>query len=211
MTTDDDAMAGPEARGAEPLRDRILSAAFGAFMEDGYEGASTLKIATRAKVSKRELYALFGSKQEILRACIATRARRMSLPETPPTPANREQLVAILTRMGARLLEEVTHPTVAAMHRLAVEESVRSPEIAQELEAVRDQNSAGVAELIGRAQAAGVVGPGDPMAMGQDFQALLLQNLILRVAQRVIESPDAAQAQARARHAADAFARLYAT
>jgi len=38
-----------------------------AFMELGYHQASTLKIATRAQVSKRELYAAFGNKQAMPR------------------------------------------------------------------------------------------------------------------------------------------------
>ncbi|MBV8653445.1 MAG: helix-turn-helix transcriptional regulator, partial [Alphaproteobacteria bacterium] len=49
-------------------------------MERGYAGASTLEIATRAKVSKRELYALFGNKQGILTALISSRATRMRQP-----------------------------------------------------------------------------------------------------------------------------------
>src|ERR1700724_3861662 len=40
------------------VRERILEAAFAAFMKSGYATASTLEIATRARVSKRELYAL---------------------------------------------------------------------------------------------------------------------------------------------------------
>ena len=40
-----------------PVFGRVLSAAFSAFMERGYSGASTAEIARRAKVSKRELYA----------------------------------------------------------------------------------------------------------------------------------------------------------
>ena len=60
-----------------PARERILHAAMESFMELGYTEASTLKIATRAQVSKRELYALFGSKQAMLAACIADRAGRM--------------------------------------------------------------------------------------------------------------------------------------
>jgi Bacterial regulatory proteins, tetR family len=42
----------PDDAGEALVRERILSAAFGAFMERGYSGASTLEIATRAKVSK---------------------------------------------------------------------------------------------------------------------------------------------------------------
>ena len=60
-----------------PMHERILGAAFKAFTEDGYAATSTLDIATRAKVSKRDLYANFGSKQAVLVACIKSRADRM--------------------------------------------------------------------------------------------------------------------------------------
>jgi Bacterial regulatory proteins, tetR family len=42
----------PDDAGEASVRERILSAAFAAVMERGYSGASTLEIATRAKVSK---------------------------------------------------------------------------------------------------------------------------------------------------------------
>jgi AcrR family transcriptional regulator len=64
---------------ANPKRTRVLQAAFSAFQELGYAGASTLAIATRAKVSKRELYTLFSNKQAMLAACIAERTKRMRL------------------------------------------------------------------------------------------------------------------------------------
>ena len=40
------------------IRSRILGAAFDSFVEHGYAETTTIEIATRAKVSKRELYAL---------------------------------------------------------------------------------------------------------------------------------------------------------
>jgi AcrR family transcriptional regulator len=46
-------------------RSRILDAAFAAFMKNGYASTSTLEIATRARVSKRELYTLVGNKQAL--------------------------------------------------------------------------------------------------------------------------------------------------
>jgi len=70
----DDAGSDP----AEPsLRERVLKAAFEVFRKRGFSSASTLEIATRAKVSKRDLYALFGSKQAMLGACIKERAGHM--------------------------------------------------------------------------------------------------------------------------------------
>jgi AcrR family transcriptional regulator len=69
------------------VRERILEAAFAAFMKSGYATASTLEIATRARVSKRELYALVGNKQEMLIACISERAKRFDVPATPQPPS----------------------------------------------------------------------------------------------------------------------------
>jgi len=51
-----------------PVRERVLNAAFAAFMENGYTGTSTLEIATRAKVSKRELYQVCADKAAAARS-----------------------------------------------------------------------------------------------------------------------------------------------
>ena len=59
---------------ADDRRKRIQEAAFGIVKERGYAQATTLEIATRAKVSKRELYALFDDKQAIIASCIAPSA-----------------------------------------------------------------------------------------------------------------------------------------
>ena len=55
-----------------------------AFMKSGYATTSTLEIATRARVSKRELYALVGNKQKMLIACISRRAKRFDVGLTCP-------------------------------------------------------------------------------------------------------------------------------
>src|ERR1044072_4085430 len=65
-------------------RERILDAAFTALMKGGYATTSTLEIAPRARVSKRELYAVVGNKQEILIACIGERATRLKVPADLP-------------------------------------------------------------------------------------------------------------------------------
>src|SRR4051794_14100017 len=87
-----------------PLRARILEAAFGAFAEGGYAQTSTLEIATRARASKRELYALVGTKQELLVACITERAGRLRVPADLPLPTDRAMLAGVLSTFGAQLL-----------------------------------------------------------------------------------------------------------
>jgi AcrR family transcriptional regulator len=200
----------PIAASGEPaLRRRILNAAFGAFMEHGYGGASTLEIATRAKVSKRELYVLFGSKQAMLRACIEERARRM-LPSPPPPPArDRDALSAMLTAFGDRLVTEVCQPAVLAVHRLAVTEADHSPEIAQELRVVRDANIAALTSLLKQARDAGLLDDADPEEMATQFMSLLWGDLIMQLMQRLAEPPTAEQAFHRAVAATAALLKLH--
>ena len=81
-------------------RDRILEAAFDAFMRFGYSGASTAQIARLARVSKRDLYAHFGSKQAMLAACVSERAGRMRQPLSLPTPTDRKGLHETLIQFG---------------------------------------------------------------------------------------------------------------
>ena len=82
------------------VRARILDAAFAAFTESGYAATSTLEIATRARVSKRELYALVGNKQEMLVTCISARARRLQVPADLPVPHDRESLARVLASLA---------------------------------------------------------------------------------------------------------------
>ena len=110
-----------------PVRERILEAAFAAFMKNGYATASMLEIATRARVSKRELYALVGNKQEMLIACISERAKRFDVPADLPVLRDRETLEQVLASFGTKLVREVSDPTVIAVFRLAIAEAVQAP------------------------------------------------------------------------------------
>ena len=124
-----------EAEGAE-VRKRILGAALSAFMEGGYAQTSTLEIATRARVSKRELYSLFGNKEAMLVACITERAQRLKAPADLPELRDRKILTEVLTAFGTRLLTETTDPVVVAVFRLAISETVHAPKVAQALDTI---------------------------------------------------------------------------
>src|SRR5215831_13781347 len=101
------------------VRARILDAAFAAFKKNGYAATSTLEIATRAHVSKRELYTQVGTKQEMLIACIRERARRLQAPADLPVPRDRETLARVLGSFGTQLVRETSDPAVIAAFRLA--------------------------------------------------------------------------------------------
>ena len=125
------------------VRERILDAAFAAFMKNGYAASSTLEIATRARVSKRDLYAVVGNKQSMLVACISARAKRLQVPADISVVRDREGLAQVLSSFGAKLVQEITDPTVVAVFRLAIAEAVHSPEVAQALDSTGRESESG--------------------------------------------------------------------
>jgi AcrR family transcriptional regulator len=192
------------------MQERILGAAFRAFTEDGYAETSTLEIARRAKISKRDLYANFGSKHAVLVACIKSRADRMRLPPDLPTPRTRQMLASTLTAFATNLVREVSHPSVIATFRLAIAEATRSPEIAQALDvAGRDAAHSALAELLANAQSIRLVGPGEPREMATQYLGLLWENLMVGLLLGVAAPPEPADAERRATKATAAFMQLH--
>ncbi|MGB6394616.1 MAG: TetR/AcrR family transcriptional regulator C-terminal domain-containing protein [Bradyrhizobium sp.] len=192
-----------------PLRERVLNAAFSAFMEKGYAAASTLEIATRAKVSKRELYQICADKPALLRQAIAERAQRMRLPLDLPPATDREALAATLKALGISTLAGICDPAVRAVHRLVISESVEAPEVAQTLYSSRAAGRAALARTLARAQADRLLGKGDPAAMAADFFALLIGDLMMRLLLRVADPLSPQAIERRARDATEKFLRLY--
>jgi AcrR family transcriptional regulator len=196
---------------ARPTRERVLSAAFTTFRDRGFSRASTLEIATRAKVSKRELYALFEDKQAMLVACIVARAERMRAPLRLPTPENRDELKAILTAIGTALIRGTCDPDVLAVYRLAIAESEGAPAIARTLDtAGRQTNRAAVVKMVGQAQARGILNAGDAAAMAEVFLGALWNDLLVRLLLRVADAPTAREAERRAQAAAELFLNVHA-
>lgn len=193
-------------------RERILAAAFAAFMQHGYAGASTQEIARGARVSKRDLYAQFGSKQAMLAACIESRAERMQAPLPLPPPHDRAALAATLAAFGERLLLEATRAEVLAVWRLAITEADRAPEVGRTLDELgRHGTQRMLSTLLADAQAAGLLLPGDAGAMAEQFiAALWAGGLLARLLLRVAKPPDALEAATRAKTATEICLRLYA-
>ena len=203
-------LRAPDVHADDPMRMRVMGAAFSAFMERGFEGASTLEIATRAKVSKRELYALFASKQAMLSACIAERTKLMRLPLELTAPQDVDALAGTLATFGAAVLRVICHPAALAVYRLAIAEADRSPEVARTLDAAgREANHRELAELLAYAQAHDLLGAGDVRAMAEQFLALLTGGLLPRLLLRLIEPPGAAEIERRAQAATEALLALY--
>jgi len=191
------------------VRRRILEAAFAAFMKNGYAATSTLEIATRARVSKRDLYALVGNKQKMLMACIAERARRFQMPTDLPAPRDRESLGRLLYSFGARLLREVSEPKVIAVFRLAIAEATNAPEVARTLDSTgREAGRTALRNIMQQAQTSGLL-DGRPAELAEQFRGLLWRDLMVSLLLGVAERPNEREIERRARDAAAAFLNLH--
>jgi AcrR family transcriptional regulator len=200
-----------EGGGQAAVRDRILDAAFTAFMKSGYAASSTLEIATRARVSKRELYALVGNKQAILIACIGARARRLQVPADLPVPQDRETFARVLTSFGTQLVREITDPTVIAVFRLAIAEAVHAPEVAQALDSIgRETIRAALRQIMAQAREAGLLN-GGTAELAEQFGGLLWGNLMVSLLLGVAERPNSREIAARVRDATAAFLQLHSS
>lgn len=191
-------------------RDRILQAAMGLFVERGFAATTTLEIATRARVSKRELYALVGNKDEMLALCIARRGNRMRLPEGFPEPTDRASLEAALRKYGATLLCEITQPAVLETFRLGIAEAKRSPAIARTLgERGREPARSALEALLTSARAAKLLADGNMDEMLHDFGALLWGNTMVWILLGLEKAPGPKEIERRAERAARRFLELY--
>jgi AcrR family transcriptional regulator len=191
---------------AGSIRERILKAAFTLFREQGFSSTSMLDIVTRARVSKRDLYALFNNKHALLAAGISERAQQMRRPldTTAPVPQTRDALAALLVEFGVSILNTVCHPEVLTVFRLAIAESDRAPEIARTLDRNgREANQKALTELVRKAQSLGLISAGDPGVLAARYISVLWGDLMIRLLMRVREAPAEREIKVRARAAAE--------
>jgi len=198
-----------QATAEEPLRRRILDAAFSAFSRDGYAATSMLEIATGAKVSKRELYASVGNKLELLVACIRDRAMRLAAPVDLPAAHDRASLERVLVAFGEQQLGELRRPNVIAMFRLAIAEAERAPEIAQALDGIaREASRARLRVILEDARAKSLL-LSEVNEMSDVFRSLLLGDVMIAWLLGAKHAPNSGELKLRAQRAATTFMRLY--
>jgi AcrR family transcriptional regulator len=199
----------PAASAETPVRRRILDAAFSAFTEDGYAAASTLEIATRAKVSKRDLYTVAGSKHDLLIACITERTAGLGAIPELSLIRDRKSLEHAIGTLGEKILRTASHPNAIAVFRLAVAEAERAPEIAAALESIaRETSRASLRQILNEDVARSLLA-GDMQHMVETFMALLFGNLQLSWLLRVSTPPAPREIELRAQRATKALFKLF--
>lgn len=204
---EDEQGARQESKSASSsIRDRVLNAAFSLFREHGFSSTSMLDIVTEARISKRDLYALFRNKHEVLAACIGERTERMRRPLDTmiSAPQTRDALTTLLVEFGVSALKTMCHSDALTVFRLAIAESDRAPEVARTLDSsAREANIKALTELIRKAQSQGLIAAGDPAVLVARFFSALAGDLLIRLLMRVREAPTEREIVARARAAAE--------
>jgi len=152
-----DVGCAPGSRRRNPGRERILDAAFSAFMEGGFAETSTLEIATRARVLKARSSTRWWQQTGYAVACIR-RARNGAGAADLPEPHDAETLSRVLTAFGTQLLREVSDPPWSRYFQLAIAEGGARAEVAADAERHRRRGrSRRLREIMTRAQSAGLL------------------------------------------------------
>ena len=194
----------------QSIKQRIREAAFSTFVEKGYAGTNTREIAARARVSKRELYALYEDKQAMLADCIRFRAERSRQPLQLEPVQEMPALRSALEAFGTSVLTELTHPAAVAVFRLAVLEAQKSPQVVRTLNTLgKEANTETLVRFLKQAQKAKLLAPGNPTTMARQFMALLWGGTLVSLLLGSEGAPSPKEARKRAKEAVEALVRLY--
>lgn len=115
-------------------RDAILAAASEHFLRDGYVGANVDAMAERARVSKRTVYNIFRSKEQLFRELMsdALATAEKFAAETAATLDGATELEPALQDVAVRLARTVLDPRIFRLRRLLISEAERFPDVTRE-------------------------------------------------------------------------------
>jgi len=108
---------------------RILDASLEVFTEFSFEDATTGEIAGRSRMSKRDLYALFPTKQALLLGVVMRemQTQERKFRETIASAAKLRSLRSKLETIGIALVEDMLSPSMGVVRRLVIFESLKQP------------------------------------------------------------------------------------
>ena len=108
---------------------RILDASLEVFTEFSFEDSTTNEIAGRSRMSKRDLYALFPTKQALLMGVVMRemQTQERNFRETIASAAKLRSLRSKLDLIGVALVEDMLSPSMGVVRRLVITESLKQP------------------------------------------------------------------------------------
>jgi len=203
--------AGSESTRSEAKRRAILDVAREVFMAQGFAAASMSEIAARLGGSKGTLYNYFRSKEELFAAIMRDACEGPVNAVFDHVPPMGEDLRAALIDLGAGFLGFILTPDPMAVQRLVVAESGRFPELGRVFyETGPKMGEIRLGDFMRQAIEAGLLKPGDPVAVGRWFKTLILHDIYNRRLWGVIEDLNPEQLRAHVAGAVDVFLSAFA-
>lgn len=190
-------------------REAFVAAARAAFFSRGYGATSMSAIAATVGGSKTTLWAHFRSKEELFAAVVDDLVERYGRAlEVPLDPD--DAVRPVLVRMAGALMETFHSPPIVDLHRLAIGEARRFPELARLFyERGPARGKARIGAYLAEAMARGKLRPGDPALAGRMFVGMLQAGSPQLHMLGMDGAPDPAQVEAEIEGAVDLFLRAW--
>jgi AcrR family transcriptional regulator len=190
-------------------RREIIRVAAQAFEELGYERTSMLTIAERLQGSKQTLYNHFGSKEELLRAVLEVDVGEVADQSLDRFLAEKN-LRTGLTQLGEFYLTRQLAPLAVSSFRTVASlpaDTGIGEDFYQNILCAAWKR---LADAFKALMAEGKLRRADPWIAAMHFKGLVVQDLFERRLLNGANPPGREEIETSARHAADAFLRIYA-
>lgn len=204
------AAADEGAAGQDPRkREQILEGARRVFLEKGFDAASMNDIARAAGVSKGTLYVYFENKERLF-VDLITAEKRAELFRVIQLDESDHDVAAVLSSCGRQILEILTRPYYVQAMRTVFSIVNRMPEIGRDFyEAGPQTCAARIAGYFRKQVEAGVLDIDDCDLATAQFMELAQTGTMRKLLFGVIESPTAAEIDARVSEAIRLFMKVY--
>ena len=186
----------------------IIRVAAEAFQDLGYERTSMLTIAERMRGSKQTLYNYFPSKEDLLRAVLAFDVGEVADQALEEFRAEKSPRKG-LARLGEIYLARQLAPLAISSIRIVATQPAESGIGDDFYQNILCAAWKRVADAFKALMAEGKLRRADPWIAAMHFKGLVLQDLLERQLLGATRSIDPKEIETAAKHAADAFLRIY--
>lgn len=196
-------------RTSDARREAFVTAARESFFSKGYGETSMSSIAARVGGSKTTLWTYFPSKQDLYAAVVDDLLKRHgSALEVPLDPD--EDVADALRRVGFALLQTLHCAPIINLHRLALGQTARFPELAQVFhERGPARGRARLQLYLREAMAGGKLRTGDAVDASRQFAGMLQTGSAQLHLFGLIDEPDQAEIGREVEAAVDVFMRAW--
>ena len=201
--------AGVRTERQQARHRRIADAAYALLQTEGYRATSMLAIARQAGASNETLYRWYGNKQGLFRTLVEDNAAEVR-DLLQARLSGDAQPLDTLSEIAPLLLQLVTGDRAVALNRAAAADVNDTATLGS---TIAESGRGTVVPLIGaqiaRLHKSGELSGGTVAEMAETFVGLLIGDLQIRRVIGVIDPPDSAECERRARRAISQLLRLY--